>query len=180
MATRCSSPPDRVFTSWSMMFSKLMGLSTSVWNCGCMNDCLIRLRSSMRTVPGNFGEIVCGLSDTENESFSVSSSGAVTPASMRTSVVFPVPFSPSMTMISESVKLPSSTVSLNEPIVLVMAGYEYCCVLVITISSAVSDILKERDSSRNRKFSVGMKPSRKMLRPVSVNQHIYLNPQWRI
>jgi len=34
------------------------------------------------------------------------------------------------------------------------------------ISSAVSTILKESDSSRNRKFSVGTKPSRKMLMPA--------------
>ncbi|EKM57565.1 uncharacterized protein PHACADRAFT_88964 [Phanerochaete carnosa HHB-10118-sp] len=152
MATRWSSPPESVLTSWSMMFSRLIGLTTSVWNCGCMNAALICFRSSIRTVPGNLGEMACGLSETESSWRSVSTSG-VSPARRRTNVVFPMPFSPSMTMISESVKLPGSTVSLKPPI------------LSIMISSAVSTILNERDSSRNRKFSVGMKPSKKMLIP---------------
>ena len=51
-----------------------------------------------------------------------SSSGGSRPPSMRISVVLPVPFSPSITMISESVKSPDSTVSLKEPWVLVIAG----------------------------------------------------------
>ncbi|EDR08215.1 uncharacterized protein LACBIDRAFT_250088, partial [Laccaria bicolor S238N-H82] len=158
IATRCSSPPESVFTSWSIMFSKFMGFNTSVWNCGSMNACLICLSNSMRTVPGNLGEIVWGLSETDRVCLSASSSG-VSPAKSRTKVVFPVPFSPNITIISESVKLPASTVSLNDPKVL-------CRVLSIASSSAVSTILNERDSSRNRKFSVGMKPSRKMLIPI--------------
>mmetsp|Transcript_18247 Transcript_18247/g.38170 ORF Transcript_18247/g.38170 Transcript_18247/m.38170 type:complete len:125 (-) Transcript_18247:156-530(-) len=32
MATRCSSPPDKCFTSWSMRFSISNGFSTSDWN----------------------------------------------------------------------------------------------------------------------------------------------------
>ena len=51
------------------------------------------------------------------------------------------------------------------------------------ISSAVSTILNERVSSRNRRFSVGMKPSRKMLMPSDVerragrssNEHTFAN-----
>ncbi|KAJ7491896.1 hypothetical protein FB451DRAFT_1336058 [Mycena latifolia] len=140
-----------------MRFSRFIGLSTSVWNCGCMNAALICLMSSMRTVPGNLGEIVCGLSDTCRLCVTAVSSGG-SPASSRTNVVLPVPFSPSMTMISESVNEPPSTVSLKSPSVL-------CRVLSTTSSSAVSTILKESDSSRKRRFSVGMKPSRKMLIP---------------
>ena len=121
IATLCNSPPDSVFTSWSIIASKLIGFNTSVWNCGCMNACLICLSNSIRTVPGNLGEIVCGFKDTANDCLSVSSSG-VSPANRRTKVVLPVPFSPSMTMISESVKLPASTVSLKLPSVLVMEG----------------------------------------------------------
>ncbi|PCH35058.1 hypothetical protein WOLCODRAFT_133703 [Wolfiporia cocos MD-104 SS10] len=138
MATRCSSPPESVFTSWSRMGSRFMGFTTSVLNCGCINDALIRFNSSMRTVPGNDGEIVCGLSETESVCLSVSSSG-VSPASRRMNVVLPIPFSPSITMISESWR-----------------------VLSMISSSAVSTILKVSESSRNRRFSVGMKPSRKM------------------
>ncbi|KAJ7739837.1 hypothetical protein B0H16DRAFT_1324807, partial [Mycena metata] len=155
---RCSdSPPDRVLTSWSIRFSKLIGLSTSVWNWGCMNAALICLINSMRTVPGNFGEMVCGFKDTWRFCLTVKSSGS-SPARRRTNVVLPVPFSPSMTMISESVNVPPSTVSLKPPRVL-------CRVLSTITSSAVSTILKESDSSRNRRFSVGIKPSRKMLMP---------------
>ena len=77
----------------------------------------------MRTVPGKDGEMVCGLSDTLSVCLSVSSSG-VSPASSRTNVVFPVPFSPSITMISESVNVPDCTESLKPPSVFVMAGYE--------------------------------------------------------
>ncbi|EJD39591.1 hypothetical protein AURDEDRAFT_71090, partial [Auricularia subglabra TFB-10046 SS5] len=146
MATRCSSPPESVLTSWSMMPSRFIGLTTSVVNCGCMKAALICLSSSMRTVPGNLGEMVCGLSETAQACLSTSTSG-VSPASRRTNVVLPVPFSPSMTMISESVNSPASTVSLNEP---------SRRVLSMMISSAVSTILKLRLSSRKRRFSVGM------------------------
>ncbi|KAF8889679.1 hypothetical protein BD779DRAFT_1611028 [Infundibulicybe gibba] len=132
MATRCSSPPD--------------------------SACLICLMSSIRTLPGNLGEIVWGFRDTCSVCLSVSRSG-VSPASRRTNVVFPVPFSPNMTMISESVKLPDSTVSLKPPSVL-------CRVLSMITSSAFSTILNDKDSSRNRRFSVGIKPSRKILIPV--------------
>ncbi|KAH9039175.1 hypothetical protein EDB84DRAFT_1587726 [Lactarius hengduanensis] len=150
MATRWSSPPDSVLT--------YIGLTTSLWNCAFMKAPLICFNKSMRTVPGNLGEIVCGLSDTAMLCLSVGLSGS-SPARRRTKVVFPVPFSPSMTMISESVNVPSWTVNLKPPRVL-------CRVLSTSISSAVSTILKERDSSRKRRFSVGMKPSRKMLMPA--------------
>ncbi|EPQ52253.1 hypothetical protein GLOTRDRAFT_26061, partial [Gloeophyllum trabeum ATCC 11539] len=164
IATRWSSPPESVFTSWSRIFSKFIGFTTSVWNCGCMNACFICFSSSIRTLPGNFGEIVCGLRLTLNVCRSTSTSGA-SPQSRRMNVVLPVPFSPSITMISLSVNEPPSTVSLNPPSVFVMEGYEYWRDLSIRISSAVSTILKESDSSRKRRFSVGMKPSKKMLMP---------------
>ncbi|KAF8524286.1 hypothetical protein BU17DRAFT_42962, partial [Hysterangium stoloniferum] len=132
---------------------------------GCIKACLICLSSNIRTVPGNFGEIVWGFKDTARDILSVSISGALTPASSRTNVVFPVPFSPNMTIISESVNSPASTVNLNPPSVFVMAGYAYRRDLSIIISSAVSTILNDSDSSLNRRFSVGIKPSKKMLMP---------------
>ncbi|KAH9932883.1 uncharacterized protein B0H18DRAFT_1083130 [Fomitopsis serialis] len=149
IATRWSSPPESDG-------SRFIGFMTSVLNCGCINATLMRFSSSILTVPGKLGEIVWGFSDTLSDCFAVSSSG-VSPASRRTNVVLPVPFSPSMTMISESVNVPDSTVSLNPP---------SCRVLSTISSSAVSTILNESDSSRKRRFSVGMKPSRKMLMPV--------------
>ncbi|EIN08179.1 hypothetical protein PUNSTDRAFT_113774 [Punctularia strigosozonata HHB-11173 SS5] len=142
-----------------MMFSRFIGFSTSVWNCGCMNAALICFNSSMRTVPGNFGEIVCGLSDTASCWAGLPSSGSSTPARSRMNVVLPMPFSPSITMISESVNEEPSTEILKLPRV-------FCRVLSRTSSSAVSTILKERASSRKRKFSVGMKPSKNMLIPT--------------
>jgi len=51
-----------------------------------------------------------------------SSSGLSIPASMRMKVVLPVPFSPSMTKISESVNSPASTSSEKAPCVLRMRG----------------------------------------------------------
>lgn len=61
MATRCSSPPDSSCTPLSMMASMLMGLITSLTNCGFTYMSRIFLCSSCRTVPWNFGEIFCGL-----------------------------------------------------------------------------------------------------------------------
>ncbi|EED80729.1 predicted protein, partial [Postia placenta Mad-698-R] len=148
MATRCSSPPDSVLTSWSRIGSRFIGFKTSVLNCGCIKAALMRFIRSMRTVPGKDGAIAWGLSDTASVCLSVSSSG-VSPASSRTNVVLPVPFSPSITIISESVKLPLCTVSLKLPSV-------FCRVLSTISSSAVSIILNESESSRNRRFSVGM------------------------
>ncbi|EIM89140.1 uncharacterized protein STEHIDRAFT_129667 [Stereum hirsutum FP-91666 SS1] len=158
IATLCSSPPDNVFTSWSMIGSKFIGLSTSVLNCGCMNAALICFNSNILTVLANFGLIVCGFKLTARLCLASSPASGTSPARRRTKVVLPVPFSPNMTMISESVKEPASTVSLKPPRVLWR-------VLSMRISSAVSTILKERDSSRKRRFSVGMNPSRKMLIP---------------
>ncbi|ELU16174.1 hypothetical protein CAPTEDRAFT_97664 [Capitella teleta] len=43
------------------------------------------------------------------------SSGCRRPASILMNVVFPVPFSPNMTMISESVNSPASMDNLKEP-----------------------------------------------------------------
>ena len=61
MATRCSSPPESVLTSWSISGSISIGFITSDMNCGWCAVSLIFLCSSMRTVPSNFGEIFCGL-----------------------------------------------------------------------------------------------------------------------
>ena len=49
-------------------------------------------------------------------------SGFSAPASIRQNVVFPVPFSPIMTMISESVNSPPLTVSSKPPSVFIMLG----------------------------------------------------------
>mmetsp|Transcript_6789 Transcript_6789/g.24138 ORF Transcript_6789/g.24138 Transcript_6789/m.24138 type:complete len:144 (+) Transcript_6789:520-951(+) len=56
-ATRCSSPPDRCLTSWSMMFSMFSGRITSVLNCGCAYASRILRVSSWRTLPSNLGAI---------------------------------------------------------------------------------------------------------------------------
>ncbi|EJC97681.1 uncharacterized protein FOMMEDRAFT_137569 [Fomitiporia mediterranea MF3/22] len=130
-----------------MMCSRFIGFNTSVPNCGCMSACLICFKN------------VC---------LSVSTSG-VSPASSLTNVVLPIPFSPSMTMISESVNAPSSTVSLNDPSV-------FCRVLSRVISSAFSTILKDSCSSRKRRFSVGMKPSKKILIPSRTEYGIVTTP----
>lgn len=92
-------------------------------------------------------------------------SGLRAPARRRQKVVFPVPFSPIMTMISESVKSPESIRRLKLPSFFSILGYLKARDLSIANSSAVSAMRKVRDSSRNRRFSVGMWPSRKMLIP---------------
>ncbi|KWU44390.1 hypothetical protein RHOSPDRAFT_17883 [Rhodotorula sp. JG-1b] len=166
IATRCSSPPERVVTYWSMMFSRFIGFRTSVLNCGCMNAARTCFRSSSRTVPGNLGAIVCGLSETEKCCSSAALSGLSLPASSLTKVVLPVPFSPRRTMISESVNEPPCMLSLKLPCVLVMVGY----------SSTASAILNVSDSSRNRRFSVGILPSRKMLIPSRTENGIVTTP----
>ena len=123
-------------------------------------------------------------------------------------VVLPVPFWPSMTMISESVNSPASMSRLKSPVagqgrtggqeccaalergqadagarpagrpelivpsVFFIAGYLYLrCRSRSGFSSAVSAILNVSDISRNRMFSVGTKPSRKMLMPDTVRCH---------
>lgn len=114
---------------------------------------------------GTHGDNICGFIDTLNFCSFARSSGISFPASSLTSVVFPVPFSPSMTMISESVNFPALTCSLNPPIVFVIDGYENLRDLGVETSSAVSEILNVSDSVRNRRFSVGIIPSRKILIP---------------
>ncbi|EME50137.1 hypothetical protein DOTSEDRAFT_59265 [Dothistroma septosporum NZE10] len=131
MATRCSSPPDKFCTSWSMKSSILSGL----------NAALIFLKNNWRTVPVNFGVIFCGFM-----------------LIILQNVVFPVPFSPIMTRISESVKSPDLTVRLKPPNVQDMSGYPYARFLSARYSSPASPTRKVRDSSRKRKFSVGMLP----------------------
>ncbi|KLT44934.1 hypothetical protein CC85DRAFT_241756 [Cutaneotrichosporon oleaginosum] len=171
MATRCSSPPESVCTSWSMMPSKFIGLMTSELNWGCMNMALIRLRRSMRTVPGNLGEtgrrysLVWGFIDTRSETWSASLSGLSLPPRSWTRVVLPMPFSPRRTMISESENWPDLTCSLKPPSVLVMFGYVRVRMLGAAVSSTVSAMRNVSDSSRKRRFSVGIMPSRKMLMP---------------
>lgn len=82
----------------------------------------MRLRRSSRTVPGNLGLIFCGFMEMDIlGTFSLLSGGS-TPASMRQNVVLPVPFSPIMTTISESVNSPFSILRWNSPKVLDIAG----------------------------------------------------------
>ncbi|KAI7825403.1 hypothetical protein BX661DRAFT_194146 [Kickxella alabastrina] len=150
-ATRCSSPPDRFLTSLSTISSILIGLTTSVWNCGFMKALRIFLSISMRTEPSTWGR---------------SSAACLRfPASMRISVVFPVPFSPSRMMTCDSVNEPPLTDSLKLPMVLVIDGYVYVWWRLISSSVACSTRRNDSASSRKRMFSVGMWPSRKMLMP---------------
>mmetsp|Transcript_83199 Transcript_83199/g.138807 ORF Transcript_83199/g.138807 Transcript_83199/m.138807 type:complete len:211 (+) Transcript_83199:194-826(+) len=127
MATRCSSPPEIFWISWSMISSKCRGFSTSVLNCGCRMASRILVCSSALTVPWNLGEMVWGFTLIISSGMLIfSSSGLIIPASSRMNVVFPVPFSPSNTTISESVNSPGSTVNLNwPPMVLTIPGYLY-------------------------------------------------------
>ncbi|KAI9502389.1 hypothetical protein BX070DRAFT_193224, partial [Coemansia spiralis] len=159
-ATRCSSPPESFCTSLSIMLSMFIGLTTSVWNCGCMNIDWIFLSRSIRTVPLNLGAIICGLYDTLSCGMSTSSpwSGFCLPASMLISVVLPVPFSPSKTTICESVNEPCWTVSLKSPSVLLQLRS-------ISWSSICSTMRKVSASSRKRIFSVGILPARNTLIP---------------
>ncbi|KAF1364727.1 hypothetical protein EJ07DRAFT_98465 [Lizonia empirigonia] len=83
-------------------------------------------------------------------------SGCIAPASILQNVVFPVPFSPIMTMISESLNSPDSMDSLKLP---------WSWLWSIMNSSPASPMRNCNDSSRKRRFSVGMLPSRKMLIP---------------
>ncbi|RKP24129.1 hypothetical protein SYNPS1DRAFT_33272 [Syncephalis pseudoplumigaleata] len=122
-----------------------MGLTTSVWNCGWRKALLIFLRKSMRTLT-----CISGMR--------LSPSGCRAPASMRTNVVLPVPFSPSMTRISESVNSPPSILRWKSPSSVAIR-------LISSGLSATSPMRKESDSSRKRRFSVGTLPSRKMLMP---------------
>ncbi|KXS17199.1 hypothetical protein M427DRAFT_97187, partial [Gonapodya prolifera JEL478] len=184
MATRCSSPPERAswrrvrrgtkLTDWSMMLSMLRGFSTSVLNCGCMNICLIRLRNNIRTdenkFTSNLGLIFCGLYDTCISGMMASPP----PAIIRMNVVLPVPFSPSMTIISESVNSPAAIKS--SPIDLDILGYRYRRILSCCNSSAVSARRKVRLSSLNLKFSVGMTPSKKMLMPSRTEKGMVTTP----
>ena len=108
-----------------------------------------------------------------------SSSGLMSPAMSRMNVVFPVPFSPSNTMISVSVNSPGSMCSVNEPCDLVIAGYAKRRNFVSTApsrSSAVSATLNVSASSRKRKFSVGTKPARKMFMPSRTPKGIVTTP----
>ncbi|ORY93438.1 hypothetical protein BCR43DRAFT_532409 [Syncephalastrum racemosum] len=105
----------------------LRGLTTSVWNWGFRKAALIFFRNSMRTVPGNLGEIFWGLYETFNSGTFLSPSGLSRPAKRRMNVVLPVP----MTTISESVNSPAWTSSLKSPRVLLRS-------LAIAMSSACS------------------------------------------
>ncbi|KAI8870544.1 hypothetical protein GQ42DRAFT_122144 [Ramicandelaber brevisporus] len=166
MATRCNSPPERVLTSWSSSLSMRSGLSTSVLNCGSRKATRILEKKSWWTVPSYVVLIFCGLSDTLSSGISWLPSGFSLPASSLMKVVLPVPFSPNMTMISESVNSPASTLRWKSPWVLVMLGYlnmRMC--LTSSSSTEASCRRKTRDSSRKRMFSVGIMPSRNTLMP---------------
>ena len=68
--------------------------------------------SNSCTVPSYFGEIDCGLTEIASSGIFLScSSGCCFPASKVTKVLFPVPFSPNRTIISDELKVPGSTVS---------------------------------------------------------------------
>lgn len=96
--------------------------------------------------------LICGIS--------ASPSGLMMPASNRMKVVFPVPFSPNKTRISESVNPPFSTLNLKPPMVLHMFGYSYLLNFLASSRSVLSATLKEREKSLKRKFSVGTNPKR--------------------
>ncbi|KAI7901806.1 uncharacterized protein BX663DRAFT_436437, partial [Cokeromyces recurvatus] len=72
---------------------------------------------------------------------------------------------PNMTIISESWNSPASTSNLKSPRTFCILGYLYEFAFATDPSVAVSAILKVKDSSRKRKFSVGMLPSKKILIP---------------
>ncbi|OBA22398.1 hypothetical protein METBIDRAFT_38783 [Metschnikowia bicuspidata var. bicuspidata NRRL YB-4993] len=164
-ATLCNSPPDNTCTSWSMMLSIFNGLTTSLWNCGFKNAPLIFLKNNWRTVPGKRGAIFCGFIEMFNLGTSVPLSAAKAPAKILQNVVLPVPFSPNITKISELVKSPFSTVNLKSPCVFRNVGYCKADEWSKIKPSAASAKRNCNDSSRNRMFSVGMKPSKKMLMP---------------
>ncbi|ODQ78910.1 hypothetical protein BABINDRAFT_172165 [Babjeviella inositovora NRRL Y-12698] len=157
MATRCNSPPDKCWTSWSMIPSIFNGLTTSAT--------LIFFKNNWRTVPGNFGAIFCGFMETFIFGAVLPSSGEIAPANNLQKVVLPVPFSPIMTMISESVKSPAWIFKWKSPWVYSIPGYWNAREASWTNASLASDILNCKDSVLKRKFSVGMLPSKKMLIP---------------
>ena len=171
-----------------MSGSIFIGRITSEMNCGCTYVSRIRLCSSWRTVPGNLGEIFCGLYDMFSSGISHVSpcegSGLSRPASIRMKVVLPMPFSPSSTMISESEKEPASTSSVKHvPFFgaisfLTMSGYSYAPARPDWWSSSVADSasLKFSSTSRKRMFSGPMKPARKMLIPSRTPKGIVTTP----
>mmetsp|Transcript_136751 Transcript_136751/g.332426 ORF Transcript_136751/g.332426 Transcript_136751/m.332426 type:complete len:205 (-) Transcript_136751:105-719(-) len=91
-------------------------------------------------------------------------------------LLLPQPFWPSMTMISLSEKFPDFTSSWKPPIFLVKSGYSVKFIRSVASTSCSSATLKVRDTSRNRKFSVGTKPSRKMLMPSRTLKGIVTTP----
>ncbi|ODQ64344.1 hypothetical protein NADFUDRAFT_26880, partial [Nadsonia fulvescens var. elongata DSM 6958] len=109
------------------------------------------------TEPTNLGAIFCGFIETLSLGAFCPSSGDNPPANIRQKVVLPVPFSPIITIISESEKSPASIFNLKSPIVLVILLYWKSRVCSIKSSSVeISDKRNCRDSVRKRKFSVGM------------------------
>jgi len=86
-----------------------MGLQTSELNYGCEYVYYnLDIKSSL-TDPSNFGVIFYGLYDTaiSGTPFTPLS----TPANNLINVVFPVPFSPNMTVIYDELNLPGYTVN---------------------------------------------------------------------
>jgi hypothetical protein len=98
------------------------------------------------------------------------------PARIYTKVVFPVPFSPRRTTISDEQKEPFSIVSSKSPNFFLRLGYSYPCYLSLSISSDLSVNLKDRAKSRKRIFSVFMKPERKMLIPSLTEKGMVTTP----
>ena len=146
-----------------------MGLTTSLkkdwWliispNLSCSNSW---------TVPGYLGAIVWGLYDIAISGISkevLSGRNFLFPESILTNVVFPVPFSPNKTIISQLEKQPSSTLSSKVPNFLSISGYlNKCSSFFFSITSVLSDILKDKLKSLNLIFSVGIKPSKNTLIP---------------
>ncbi|PKY19851.1 hypothetical protein GLOIN_2v1467226, partial [Rhizophagus irregularis DAOM 181602=DAOM 197198] len=99
-----------------------------------------------------------------------SPSALIAPANNLMNVVLPVPFSPSITIISESDML-------TLPNVFFISGYLYLlCFSTSFSSSAVSASLNVKDSSRNLRFSVGTLPSKNILIPSRIEKGIVTTP----
>ncbi|ODV96682.1 hypothetical protein PACTADRAFT_25698, partial [Pachysolen tannophilus NRRL Y-2460] len=82
---------------------------------GCKKDAAILFKNNCLTVPVNFGAIFCGFIETFNLGAFVPSSGSMAPANNLQNVVFPVPFSPIITKISESLNSPASIFKWKSP-----------------------------------------------------------------
>mmetsp|Transcript_8518 Transcript_8518/g.25286 ORF Transcript_8518/g.25286 Transcript_8518/m.25286 type:complete len:224 (-) Transcript_8518:870-1541(-) len=181
-ATLCNSPPLSCFTLRSKIGSISMGRATSAWNWGCVSASPIFASRRSRTVPLKWVVRLCGLYDTFNSgkpSSSFKLSGLRSPASIRMNVVLPVPFCPNITRISLRAKPPAWTSKRKprSPIDFCNSGYAVIANLSSSSTSSVcSEILKVKATSRNRKFSVGILPSKKTLMPSRTPKGIVTTP----